>query len=67
MPCGSLRLKHPFHLVRHVIHQPAPARLCPRKAQELAGAGHFAADGQALFQVQQAAGAKRALDGGFRP
>ena len=50
-------LKQPLDLIHHIIHQPALLRLGAGEMQAPAGAGPFAAECQALTQVQKAAGA----------
>lgn len=54
-------LKQSLHLVQHIIHQPSRLRLRPGEPQYPAGPGPLAPYGQALSQVQHAAGA----GGGF--
>lgn len=60
----SPHLKQPFHLVQHVVDEAAGPRLWPGEAEEPAGAGHFAADGQALAEDEGAAGAAGGEAGG---
>lgn len=57
-------LKHPLDVVDHIIHQPAAARLGAAEPQAPAVAAGFAADGQALFQVQHPAGSAGLRGGG---
>ena len=57
-------MKQPLHLVQHVVDEAAGPRLRAGEAEEPAGAGHLAADGQALAEGEGAAGAARRQAGG---